>query len=239
MKRELLIHGGSSLKKLELIKKLDTDFDKFYIFTRNIKLAKANLKTYSQKIIFFENTLDDFSITLNDLKKLPNSINSILWVSGNTGNAEKEFQSIDDCLKTLNVNFVNVILSINFLLKEKFLINSSSFICCLTSVAGLRGRKFNTFYGSAKSGLISYLSSLRQKYDNQISIVTVIPGYMKTNSFDTNSNNLIVSSPKKSADIIYNAIKKKKEIVYVDYKWKFIMSLVRLIPEKIFKKLNF
>ena len=37
-----------------------------------------------------------------------------------------------------------------------------------TSVAGLRGRKFNTFYGSAKSGLISYLSSLRQKFNNQI-----------------------------------------------------------------------
>ena len=100
MKRELLIHGGSSLITLELIKKLDTDFDKFYIFTRNINLAKANLKSYSYKTIFFENSLDDFDSTLNDLKKLPNTINSILWVSGNTGNAEKEFQSIDDCLKT-------------------------------------------------------------------------------------------------------------------------------------------
>jgi short-subunit dehydrogenase len=95
------------------------------------------------------------------------------------------------------------------------------------------------FYGSAKSALIQYLSGLRQKYNKLINIITVIPGYMLTKSFNTKTYNFLVLSPERSASIIVKAIKKKKEIVYVDYKWKFIMMLIKLIPEKIFKKLKF
>jgi short-subunit dehydrogenase len=177
--------------------------------------------------------------TLEDLNKLPDNITSILWITGNTGDAKKEFTSIEKCKKTIEVNFLNVAIVINFILNNKFLISKSSFVCVFTSVAGLRGRQFNMFYGSAKSALIQYLSGLRQKYNKLINIITVIPGYMLTKSFNTKTYNFLVLSPERSASIIVKAIKKKKEIVYVDYKWKFIMMLIKLIPEKIFKKLKF
>ena len=70
-------------------------------------------------------------------------------------------------------------------------------------------------------------------------VLTIIPGYIKTKSFKENAPNFLITSPKKAALIIFKGIKSKKEIVYVNFLWKIIMLFVRLIPEKIFKKLNF
>ena len=51
-------------------------------------------------------------------------------------------------------------------------------------------------------------------------------------------NKFLNSSPKKVAIKIVTAIENKKEI-YFPFKWKIIMFIINLIPEKIFKKLNF
>ena len=115
-----------------------------------------------------------------------------------------------------------------------------SFLAVITSVAGLRGRSKRLFYSSAKSGMISYLSGLRQKLSKEkINVITVIPGYMNTKPFNIKAPSFLISSPEKSAQIIYNAIKKGKEVVYINFYWKIIMFCINLIPEKIYKKFNF
>ena len=115
-----------------------------------------------------------------------------------------------------------------------------SFIAVFTSVAGLRGRSKRLFYSSAKSALITYLSGLRQKLNKeQINILTVIPGYMRTKPFNIKAPSFLITSPEKSAQIVYNAIKKEKEIVYINFFWRIIMFCINLLPEKIYKKLNF
>ena len=87
--------------------------------------------------------------------------------------------------------------------------------------------------------MISFLSGLRQKFYGQISILTIIPGYMSTEKFHLNTSNFLVTNPEKSARIIYNAIKQKKEIIYINFFWRVIMFFISLIPEKIFKRLSF
>ena len=103
----------------------------------------------------------------------------------------------------------------------------------------MRGRKRKLFYCSAKSGLINFLSGLRQELNGKIKVLTVIPGYISTNSFNEKSFKFLISSPKKMSDKIYYAIKNNKEIIYVGVIWKVIMLIISLIPEKIFKRLNF
>ena len=49
----------------------------------------------------------------------------------------------------------------------------------------------------------------------------------------------LISSSKKSAQIINKAIESKKEIVYINFFWRIIMFFISLIPEKIFKKFKF
>ena len=116
---------------------------------------------------------------------------------------------------------------------------TSSFICVITSVAGLRGRYKRLFYGSAKAGLINYLSGLRQKFFGKIKIITVIPGYMNTAPFSENGPKFLISSPEKAAKIIYSGIKKNQQIIYINKFWRIVMGLINLIPESILKKLKF
>ena len=73
----------------------------------------------------------------------------------------------------------------------------------------------------------------------KINVVTVIPGYIKTKPFNIKASPFLISSPKKAAEIINKSIYLRKEIVYINYLWKIIMIFINLIPEKIFKKLNF
>ena len=166
------------------------------------------------------------------------NIQGILWIAGETGNALSEFQDLNLAKKNIEVNFLHPALIICKLI-SKLNTDQENFIAVVTSVAGLRGRKKNFFYGSAKSGMISFLSGLRQKFSGQINILTIIPGYMSTEKFDLNASKFLVTSPERSARIIYNAINNKKEIVFINFLWRVIMFFISLIPEKIFKKLNF
>ena len=68
---------------------------------------------------------------------------------------------------------------------------------------------------------------------------TVIPGYISTERFNIKTSKLLITSPNKTAKMIYQSIKNKNEIIYVGFLWRIISFIINLIPEKIFKKLNF
>ena len=50
---------------------------------------------------------------------------------------------------------------------------------------------------------------------------------------------MLTTDPKTVANFIYSAYKKKKNIVYITNIWKYIMKLIIILPEGIFKKLKF
>ena len=239
--KKILIYGGTSLISIELIKIYFKQNYEFIIFTRN----KENFISRIRKLDLDEKKFELFELDLSNLQEnlrlisgIKTNIQGILWIAGETGNAINEFQDLNLAKKNIEINFLHPALIICKLI-SKLNTDQEAFIPVVTSVAGLRGRKKNFFYGSAKSGMISFLSGLRQKFSGQIKILTIIPGYMSTEKFDLNTSNFLVTSPERSARIIYNAIKNKKEIVFINFFWRLIMFFISLIPEKIFKKLNF
>jgi short-subunit dehydrogenase len=239
--KKFFLHGGSSLISKFLIEKFKDDFDEMYIFSRNTEKTKEiiDFNNYKEKkFFFFENDLEDIEMTLKDINKLPNDLSGVFWVTGVTGDPDKEYENRKHLEKNLNINLLNPLICIS-LISKKIIKNNKSFICVFSSVAGLRGRKKRLYYSSAKSGLSVFLSGLRQKFNDKIKIFTVVPGYISTNSFTEKAPKFLISSPKQCAEIVYKNIKKNKEIIYVNYLWKVIMGTISLIPEKIFKKLNF
>ena len=241
MPKKILIYGGSSLISKELISIYSREDYNFIIFCRKKEFVLSdlsNLKLDNNKFEIFETDLIDLQKNLELISKLDDKIDGVIWISGYTGDPEKEMNDIELASNNIKINFLNPVLIINKLL-PKIINNGEGFLAVMCSVAGLRGRAKNIFYGSSKSGLISYLSGLRQHYNNKINILTIIPGYMSTNSFREDAPNFLITPPKKAASIIFNAIKSKREIVYINFYWRVIMYIVRLIPEKIFKKLNF
>lgn len=240
MKKKILIYGASSLISLELIKLLNQDVSKFFLFCRDKNEIEIFLKNNNfdiEKFSIFEVDLLDIKKNLEIMDHMEN-IDGVIWVAGFSGNTEEELKNLDLSEKNLRINFINPLLIINKIL-TKMNLNSESFVVAVTSVAGLRGRGKNFIYGSAKAGLISYLSGLRQKYKQRLTVISVIPGYIKTKNFKIKAPNFLICEPSDLAKKIIKAIKYKNEIIYSSFAWRIIMMVIKIIPEKIFKKFNF
>ena len=243
--KHIIIYGGSSLISIELFKILAQEYNQFTIFCRKRNIVEEyinEIKTENLKISIYETDLLDLEKNFSFIEKLENNISGLIWISGLTGKPDEELLDPIKCETVIRINFLNPVLCINKII-PKIETGKNSFIVVLTSVAGLRGRSKQLFYSSAKSGFITYLSGLRQKlFTKKINVITVIPGYMRTKAFEAGEWKapfFLISSPKKSAQIIYKAIKSKKEIVYINFFWRIIMFCISFIPEKIFKRLKF
>ena len=62
---------------------------------------------------------------------------------------------------------------------------------------------------------------------------------MSTEKFNYKANKFLINSPSEVANKVANGINKKKENIYTSNLWFFISIILRILPEKIFKKLNF
>ncbi|MEM6634275.1 MAG: SDR family NAD(P)-dependent oxidoreductase [Pseudomonadota bacterium] len=107
------------------------------------------------------------------------------------------------------------------------------------SVAGDRGRVGNYVYGSAKAGFHTYLSGLRNRLTRAGGhVVTVKPGFVDTSMTWDVDGMFLVASPEKVANDILAAIHKRRNVVYTPFFWRYIMMIIRAIPEPIFKKMS-
>lgn len=110
----------------------------------------------------------------------------------------------------------------------------------ISSVAGERGRQSNYLYGSAKAGFTAYLSGLRNRlFHKGVQVTTIKPGFVYTRmTEELPMPKLLTATPAEVAAVVYNAILKKKNVVYVKWFWRWIMLIIKSIPEFIFKKLK-
>lgn len=107
------------------------------------------------------------------------------------------------------------------------------------SVAGDRGRISNYVYGSAKAGFATFLSGLRNRLTRAGGhVVTVKPGFVDTGMTWGLEGMFLVASPDAVAADILKAVRKKRNIIYTPFFWRYIMLIIRHVPEPIFKKMS-
>lgn len=107
------------------------------------------------------------------------------------------------------------------------------------SVAGDRGRLGNYVYGASKAGFHAYLSGLRNRLGRSgVHVVTVKPGTVDTAMTWGMEKLPFVAQPEKIASDILRAVDRQKDIIYTPVIWWPIMTIIRSIPERIFKKLE-
>jgi short-subunit dehydrogenase len=116
----------------------------------------------------------------------------------------------------------------------------TGFIVAISSVAGDRGRYSNYVYGSAKAGLSAFLSGLRSRMQKVgVPVLTVKPGFVDTAMTFGKEGMRKVATPEQVGKRIVQAIKQRKDVVYVPGMWRWIMLVIKLVPERVFKKLKF
>lgn len=90
------------------------------------------------------------------------------------------------------------------------------------------------------AGFSAYLSGLRNRlYESGVKVLTVKPGFVNTKM--TEHLDLSAKLTAESEDVasdIYNAQQKGKDILYTKSIWRFVMLVIKHIPEMIFKRLS-
>ena len=141
-------------------------------------------------------------------------------------------------LDTLNTNFISKT-SLLSLIANKIEKEQNRSLIVVSSVAGDRGRQSNYIYGTGKGALSIFLQGLRNRLQKaNCPVVTIKPGFIDTPMTESFEKNFLWASPEKVANDIYRAAIKNRDVVYSPWFWRYIMLIIKCIPERIFKKLS-
>ena len=113
------------------------------------------------------------------------------------------------------------------------------FIIGISSVAGDRGRQSNYVYGAAKGALSLYLQGLRNRlFASGVRVITVKPGFVDTAMTYGLPGLFLVASPQAVGERIVASLGKSADVVYLPWFWRYIMLIIKHIPEPVFKRLK-
>ena len=243
MKTVVIIGAKSEMAKFVSMQFAKNGFDLFLV-GRDVKnelneFSQSIAKEFCQEVSLYDldildkNGVDTF---LSKIKNIPFGVISFVGLLGDQEKAMNDQNYVDIILRS---NF-NAIVPIIDYFANKLESQKYGFVIGIASVAGVRGRKKNYYYGSAKAAFIAYLSGLRNRlHSSNVHVMTVLPGYVETRmTKDLDLPSWLKVSPDYVGEKILNAYKKKKDIVYVPGIWRYIMYIINNIPERSFKKLN-
>ena len=115
----------------------------------------------------------------------------------------------------------------------------SGFIVGISSVAGDRGRQSNYVYGSAKGAFALFLQGLRNRlHPAGVRVLTVKPGFIDTRMTFGEVAPGMAADPEAVGAAILKALDRNRSVIYVPWFWRYIMLVIRSIPEPIFKRLR-
>ena len=216
----------------------------FLVARNGDKLAAvaADLKTRGASYV--DTAVADLDDTTQHATLLAHAINSLTGmdvaylahgVLGEQLHAEQDF---GHAAQILHTNFIAPVSLLTWL-ANYCVQRHAGVLAVISSVAGDRGRKSNYLYGSSKAGLSAFLGGLRNRVDREgVTVLTIKPGPVKTAMTASMKGSEKFADVNKVAQTIVNAIDKRRDSLYVPFKWQPIMFVIRNIPESIFKKLN-
>ena len=206
--------------------------------SENLKNDCSDLKIrYNVEVSTYEFDALDFKTHENFIQSLSTLPTVAVSAIGTLGN--EDIKDLENIINVIRTNYEGVITILN-LIGYQFTKRGYGTLIGISSVAGDRGRGSNYIYGSAKAGLTTFLSGLRNRINHQgVNVITVKPGYVLTKMTEhLNLPTLLTTNPMKAADQIYAAYKFKRNIIYITPIWKHIMKLIRLVPENVFKNIK-
>lgn len=142
--------------------------------------------------------------------------------------------------KITETNFLGPVLMLEAAAARFATLSEETAIVGIGSVAGDRGRAKNYVYGAAKSAFAAWLSGLRQKYaDTGLHVMTVKPGFVRTAmTAELDLPGPVTVDPEDVARLVLRGLDRRHHVVYTPF-WRWIIGIIRLIPEPLFKKLKF
>lgn len=166
------------------------------------------------------------------------TIDIALLAQGSLTDQTKAQLNIDYLVDEFTFNSISHIV-ISQLLVNHFAKAGKGILIGIGSVAGERGRKGNYVYGAAKSAIATFWSGLRHGLQNdKVRVMTIKPGFVATPMTSHIGKSPLFVHPDFVAKEIRRGIEQGIDTMYVPSYWRFIMFIIKMIPESLFKKLN-
>jgi decaprenylphospho-beta-D-erythro-pentofuranosid-2-ulose 2-reductase len=184
------------------------------------------------------NDFDAHILMLDAAECALNGLDTVLIAHGTLSDQAACQQSVELTMQEISTNALSVIALLTHI-ANRFEQQKGGTIAVISSVAGDRGRQSNCVYGSAKAMVTAFTSGMRQRlFKSGVYVVTIKPGFVDTPMTASYKKGLLWAAPEKIAVGIVNACMNKCDVIYLPWFWRWIMVIIKALPEAVFKKIS-
>lgn len=239
MKRAILIGASSGLGK-EVAKLLLDDGWHIGIAARRVERLQEikALAPDRVEVQALDVTSDDAPKVLNELIEKTGGVDLLFYSSG-VGRQNMELEP-DIELNTVGTNgmgFTRMIVAAYRYMAE----HGGGHIAAISSIAGTKGLGAAPSYSATKAFQNVYIQSLEQQSRMRglnISFTDLRPGFVATALLGDNPNYPMLLKPEKVAKEMVQAIKHRRHVWVIDWKWRIITALWRRIPRWLWRNMK-
>ena len=161
-----------------------------------------------------------------------------LVAHGTLGDQRQAELSVEETLAQIRTNGLSVVALLTDL-ANRMQAQGAGTIAVIGSVAGDRGRQSNYVYGTAKAMVATFLQGLRNRlHPHGVRVLTIKPGFVDTPMTAHLPKGPLWASPQVVAQDILRAIDRGRDVLYTPVFWRWIMTVIRMIPERVFKRMR-
>lgn len=242
---KVLVLGGTSAIAQEFCRLLAPKQVAFFLAGRNaahLDAIAADLRVRGSgtvhTLVLDLTDKDLHECLLNAAWQEMGDVDLCLLAYGVLGDQKEAEADPAEAARVFETNFVSAAALI-LRLASRFAGQGTGKLAVIASVAGDRGRKSNFVYGTSKAALATLMEGLRHRYHGSaLQFLTVKPGLVDTPMTAHMAKSALFTTPRKVAEAILKGLEKGKSTVYAPFYWRFIMLLIRHVPEFVFNRTN-
>lgn len=174
---------------------------------------------------------------IDQAKTVLGTLDRALIAHGTLSNQQASESGAETMIREIGLNFLSAA-SLLTIIANVMEAQRSGSIGVIGSVAGDRGRQSNYVYGSAKAGLGVFVEGLRHRMTRHgVNVTLVKPGFVDTPmTAGLAKGGPLWASPDKVAKDIKNAMEGGTAVLYTPWFWRWIMMIIRSVPDAIFRR---
>lgn len=241
--RSLLLLGGTSEIGLAVAKRFAADRPLRVVLaarpSERLDRAAARLRDLGCEVatLGFDATAFDTHAEVVDKAFAGGDIDVTVVAFGRLGDQEQAWTDAGTAVELATVNYTAAV-SVGVLLARKLSTQGHGSLVALSSAAGERARRSNFVYGSTKAGMDAFYSGLTEALrPSGVHVSVVRPGFVHTRmTAGLNAAPLSVT-PEQVADVVVDAVRRRRELVWVPAQLRLVMSALRHLPRQVFRRL--
>ncbi len=245
--KNLLIIGATSAIAQAVSRRYARNGDRFFLVARNadkLRLIADDLELRGASGVGFalldlNDRASQSGVVQQAFSEL-GQIDIVLVAHGSLPDQETCETDISVLLDEVNTNALSTIALLTDI-ANRLQQQRNATLAVITSVAGERGRQSNYVYGSAKAMVSTFLQGLRNRFSRArcaVNVLDIRPGFVDTPMTAEFDKGLLWAQPETVARDIEKAIARGRMLVYTPFFWRFIMLVIRSIPESVFRRLG-